>query len=847
MKITIPNLSLVVLVGPSGSGKSTFARRHFGPFEVLSSDHCRGLVSNDENDQSATGDAFEVLHYVAAKRLRRANLVVVDATSVQPASRKPLVALAREHDVIPVAIVFNLPEQLCRERNREREDRDFGAHVIRQQKDQLRRSIRGLQREGFRHVFVLDTPEQVEAAEIVRQPLWNDRRDEHGPFDVIGDVHGCREELVLLLQRLGYTVEGDAVHPPEGRKAVFVGDLVDRGPDTPGVLRLVMGMVEAGTALCVPGNHDAKLLKALRGKNVQLRHGLAESLEQLERETPEFRARVAAFIDGLVSHYVLDGGRLVVAHAGMKAEYQGRGSSRVREFAMYGETTGETDEFGLPVRFNWASEYRGAATVVYGHTPIPEPQWLNNTLNVDTGCVFGGRLTALRFPEREIVSVPALRVWSEPVRPFLPEEEMAPRLSDQHRLDDVLDIEDVTGKRIVATRLRGNVTVREENAAAALEVMSRFAANPKWLLYLPPTMSPSETTKEAGLLEHPAEAFGYYRHEGIARVICQEKHMGSRAVAIVCRDEDAARRRFGVIDEGVGIVYTRTGRRFFADTALEREFLARLQAAVGAAGIWDELDTEWICLDAELLPWSAKAQELLRFQYAAVGSAARGAFAAAIPALEQAAERGAGTELLERFRGREALATRYVDAYRRYCWDVASVTDLKLAPFHILATEGAVHTGRDHLWHMETIARICAADPEILLATPHRVVDVTDPEAQADAVRWWEEHTERGGEGMVVKPLEFVAKGSRGIVQPAVKCRGREYLRIIYGPEYTEPANLDRLRKRGLSHKRSMALREFALGVEGLERFTRGEPLRRVHECVFGVLALESEPVDPRL
>ncbi|HLM67384.1 MAG TPA: polynucleotide kinase-phosphatase [Longimicrobium sp.] len=846
----------MVLIGPSGAGKSTFARQHFLPTEILSSDFCRALVSDDENDQSVTKAAFEVLHFIAAKRLAAGRLTVVDATNVQPEARKPLVALAREHHVIPVAIVFNLPEQLCRERNRERTDRAFGPHVIRNQKDQLRRSLRGLGREGFRHVIVLDTPEQVAAAELVREPLWNNRKHEHGPFDVIGDVHGCREELVLLLQELGYAVDlvagvdgapGYAVRPPEGRKAVFLGDLVDRGPDTPGVLRLVMGMVEAGTALCVPGNHDVKLVKALRGKNVQLKHGLAESLEQLEREPAELRDRAAAFLDGLVSHYVLDEGRLVVAHAGMKEAYQGRGSGTVREFALYGETTGETDEFGLPVRFNWAAEYRGAATMVYGHTPVPEPQWLNNTINIDTGCVFGGRLSALRYPEREIVSVPAARVWSEPVRPFLPEEQLAPRLSEQHRLDDVLDIEDVTGKRIIATRLRGNVTVREENASAALEVMSRFAANPKWLLYLPPTMSPSETSREPGLLEHPAEAFGYYRHEGVPRVVVEEKHMGSRAVAVVCRDENAACRRFGVVDEGVGIVYTRTGRRFFADTALEAELVARLQAAVGAAGIWDELKTDWVCLDAELMPWSAKAQELLRFQYAAVGSAARSAFAEAVPALARAAERGQAVELLAHYREREGLAAKYVDAYRRYCWDVASVTDLKLAPFHLLASEGAVHTGRDHAWHMETIARICAAEPEVLLATAHRVVDVTDPEAQDTAVRWWEEHTERGGEGMVVKPLDFIAKGRRGIVQPAVKCRGREYLRIIYGPEYTEPANLERLRKRGLSHKRSLALRELALGVEGLERFARGEPLRRVHECVFAVLALESEPVDPRL
>ncbi|HEX7088662.1 MAG TPA: polynucleotide kinase-phosphatase, partial [Longimicrobiales bacterium] len=619
------------------------------------------------------------------------------------------------------------------------------------------------------------------------------------------------------------------------------------GPDTPGVLRLVMGMVEAGTALCVPGNHDVKLVRALAGRNVQVKHGLAQSLEQLEREPAEFRDRAAAFLDGLVSHYVLDGGKLVVAHAGMKERYQGRASRRVREFALYGETTGESDEFGLSVRYNWAAEYRGRTTVVYGHTPVPEPEWLNNTINSDTGCVFGGRLTALRYPERELVSVAAAAVYSEPVRPFLPDELVAPRLSEQQRLDDVLDIEDVIGKRIIATRLHGNVTVREENAAAALEVMSRFAANPKWLVYLPPTMSPPETSREPALLEHPAEACAYYRHEGVPRVVCEEKHMGSRAVVIVCRDEAAARRTFGVEDEGIGIVYTRTGRRFFADTALEAEFLARVQAAIGEAGIWDELASDWVCLDAELMPWSAKAQELLRRQYAAVGAAGRAALAEAVSALEQTRARGQAEDLLARFRGRAEMLDRYVDAYRRYCWDVASVADLKLAPFHLLASEGAVHASRDHRWHMETLAGICAADPELLLATPYRVVDVTDPESVRDAVRWWEELTERGGEGMVVKPFDFVARGRRGLVQPALKVRGREYLRIIYGPEYTLPENLERLRARGLGHKRSLALREFALGIEALERFVRGEPLRRVHECVFAVLALESEPVDPRL
>src|SRR5829696_3585978 len=531
MKLSIPELSLVALIGTSGSGKSTFARRHFKPTEVLSSDYFRGLVSDDDNDQTVSTPAFEVLHYVAAKRLQLGRLVVVDATNVQEGARKPLIELARRYHVIPVAIVIDVPERLAHERNQTRTDRDFGPHVIRQQHSQLRRSLRNLQREGFRHVHVLRSVEQVDAAEVVREPLWNNRRWDHGPFDIIGDVHGCGDELDDLLEQLGYvmpnalTAEAGTVtarRHPDGRRAVFVGDLVDRGPRIPDVLKTVMAMVESGAALCVPGNHDIKLMRKLRGRDVQITHGLADSIAQLDAEPPEFRDRVMRFIDDLVSHYVLDDGKLVVAHAGLKEEFQGRGSGTVRDFALYGETTGETDEFGLPVRYNWAAEYRGKAVVVYGHTPVPEPEWVNGTINIDTGCVFGGRLTALRWPERELVSVAARRTYAEPARPFLPES-AEPALSAQQTLDDVLDLADVQGKRIVHTRLHRTVTVREENATAALEVMSRFAVNPKWLIYLPPTMSPSETTTRDGLLEHPAEAFAYFRTQGIAEVRGEEK------------------------------------------------------------------------------------------------------------------------------------------------------------------------------------------------------------------------------------------------------------------------------------------------------------------------------------
>ena len=360
-------------------------------------------------------------------------------------------------------------------------------------------------------------------------------------------------------------------------------------------------------------------------------------------------------------------------------------------------------------------------------------------------------------------------------------------------------------------------------------------------------MSPTETSQRPNFLEHPAEAFAYYRNMGVTQVVCEEKHMGSRAIVILGRDETAVAQHFGISDAGIGIIYTRTGRRFFNDVAVEQALLTHLQQALTAATFWQRLETDWVCLDCELMPWSEKAQALLQDQYAAVGAAAQGALAVANDLLAQTAARGVDLAGLDgRFRERELLIGRYRQAYTHYCWPVHSVADLKLAPFHILATAEAVHSDKTHLWHMTEIGKIVATQPaQTLLLTNYEVVDLGDEAQETAVTQWWQNMTASGGEGMVVKPLDFVVEGEKGLIQPAIKCRGPEYLRIIYGPEYT--VHLDQLRKRNVSRKRFLALREFALGIEALERFVRQEPLRRVHEAVFGILALESEPIDPRL
>lgn len=852
--IEIPELCLVAMIGGTSSGKTSFALRHFKPTEVLSSDFFRGMVCDDENSQSVSGDAFDLLYYAANKRLNNGKLTVIDATNIQQNARKQVIDLAREQNVHAAAIVLNLPEEILQERNKARPERNFPERVIRQHCRDVKRSIKGLKREGFRFVYVINSLDQLENAEVVRTKLWNDKRDEHGPFDVIGDIHGCCDELELLLHKLGYVKTDGVFAHPDGRKAAFLGDFCDRGNRNADVLRLVMDMVRSGNAVAVPGNHDVKLLKYLRGKNIAMTHGIDKTIAELDARGDAFKSEAAEFIDSLVSHYVLDDGKLVIAHAGLKQEYIGRGSARVREFCLYGETTGETDSYGLPVRLDWAADYRGRGTVVYGHIAGKEVKSQNNTFCIDTGCVFGGKLTAFRYPEKEIVDVDALQQYYEPVKPL---EE--PVDTD---MGDMLTVGDFNKKLHIETELMPSIDIHENNAAAALEIMTRFAADPHWLIYLPPTMSPCETSGLDGYLEHPLQAFEYYRSRGIRNVVCEKKHMGSRAVVILCRTPETARSRFGITDGTRGIIYTRTGRRFFDEVSTESALLDRLDAVLTKTGFWEDFQTDWVCLDTELMPWSEKAQGLIHSQYAPTGNAGTGGLSAAVRALQSACRRqnnavevaqttsGQNVDpamLLERYKAKQEDMERYIKAYREYCWTVNSMDDYRIAPFHILACEGNVFSGEKHVWHMENIRKYITGVDPIYMETQYLCIDTEEEQSVQAGVEWWLALTANGGEGMVVKPETYTAKQGLQLLQPAVKCRGREYLRIIYGAEYLEPTHLKRLKVRSLNRKRTLALKEFSLGMESLTRFVKGEPLYRVHECAFGVLAFESEPVDPRL
>ena len=845
--IPIPEFCLLLLVGPSGAGKSTFARARFAPEEILSLDAFRIMVSGTEEDMSATADASAVMHDVAARRLRRRLLSVVDATNLRAEDRAALVEVARRGYAPAVAIAFDVPEKTCLARNASRLT-PRPPRVVKAQHSRMRGIARSLRREGFSHVHVIDGETAADGT-VRRDRLWTDRRDEKGPFDIVGDVHGCLDELVALLGKLGYSTvrstDADggpsfAVSHPEGRRLVFLGDFGDRGPDTPGVLALVMDAVASGTAIAVKGNHDLKLLRHLNGREVAGTHGFAETAAAMSATPRGFADRVRAFLDKLTSHLVLDGGTLAVAHAGVKEEMQARGSRLVSDFCMFGETDGETDEYGLPVRHDWAASYSGKAAVVYGHTPVTEPRWVGNTACIDTGCVFGGTLTSLRWPGREFVSVPASAVHCAPSRPAKAPGSASPgsRLPDAARMVD---------KAFVQTRYGKPVAIGPERAAAAFEILATKAADPRWLVFIPPTTATVEASGLEGWLERPEDALDHYAAAGVSLVCIQEKHMGSRAVAVVCRDHATALSRFGDGDR-LGAVLTRTGRPFLEDPTAEGDLVAEISASMTRAGMWELLGGDWVVLDGEILPWNAKAGELIEGTFAAAGCAGTESSRAIGAAFAAAVSRGvAGADALALAAGRRELAfSSFRKAYGAFVFPYSGPADLRFAPFHFMAAGSSVFAEKPHSWHMTMAARLSGVSPGgRVVHTGWIEIDPSSPGGRAAAVARWEEEIAAGREGVIVKGPCLAPRP--GGLAPALKVRGREYLRIVYGAEYDRPDLLPGLRRRETGRKRTLARVGASLALEGLARLAEGASPARVHEAVAASLAVASEPVDARL
>ncbi len=407
--IKIPASSLVVLCGPAGCGKSTFARKNFKPTQIVSTDHCRAMVSDDESNISSSYRAFKVFRCIIEQRLALGRLTVADSTALTRKARRELLEMGRAYDFQIIILVFNIPLETCIKRNLSR-SRVVSEKVLASHSRQLKKTLEEIKREGFDGIHILDLEEKENTSvHVIPLPL---ERQDSGPFDIIGDIHGCCDELEMLLDRLGYLKNDNSYAHPSGRKAIFLGDLGDRGPRCLDSINLVIAMVEEGNALYVPGNHCNKLARYLAGRGVKVSHGLENTVREINKLTEwkrtEFSARYLEFFYNAWPYLILDGGKLVVSHAGITGKMIGKLSGRIREFCMYGDTTGQLTTEGLPVRRDWARNYRGKALVVYGHVPVPEAEFRNNTIDIDQGCAIGGKLTALRYPERELVQLQAL-------------------------------------------------------------------------------------------------------------------------------------------------------------------------------------------------------------------------------------------------------------------------------------------------------------------------------------------------------------------------------------------------------------------------------------------------------
>ncbi|MBM4761304.1 polynucleotide kinase-phosphatase [Bacillus sp. B15-48] len=863
-KIMLPYAGIVLLIGPSNSGKTTFLKKWtdkgvLQASEIVSSDQFRLLVadndfiewSNRPKDEAdvlfeeyklISKHAFDAMDSMIIKRAQLGRLTIIDATHLHAEDRKKYIEMAKEHHIPCVAIVFDLPQEILLERD---ENRDFprGKKRVKQQVQIFAKNKRFIQKEGFRFYYSLKLNE-VEAIDLVREtnPI---ERDVGVGLDFIGDVHGCYDELLDLLGQLGYAAneEGLYVHP-EGRRFVSVGDVMSRGPRSLDCMIFFKRHVDANLCLMIDSNHGWKVARWLDGRKVTLSHGdekVAAEFEQYqqqfgEEETNQLKRELKDFLLNAPSHYVFlkNGVRVVVAaHAGIKDNYIGKQSHAISDFCRYGDTDG-VDERGKPIRKDWYAHHERKELIIWGHDPKPQALLMNNTLNIDQGVVFGGMLTGFRYPERTFFSVKAKQDYSETTDNPIAEWK-------SKRLNPPNIARFINGYSVL-TEQYGEINTHNSVVKAAIDSISHYTVPIEELIYIPPTMSPTpEPSKLPDYLEHPQEAFDYYRSHGVETMVVEKKHMGSRGILLLFKNKEAAVQYVG--RPTLGAIYTRKGRPFFSKET-EQQIIDKIVQDLQC--YFYEQKTDYVLLDAEILPWNVKAKELISTQYAHVGEAALLHRLKLIEKLQEAQKEGreVGSWLDELYTKAQNVNV-FREVFQKYCWNTNGMDGIQIAPFHLLAHSNQTFFDKSHIWHMEKNREFSSLS-ELFIPTEFMVVK--DQESMEQAINWWSEMTKVGHEGFVVKPEQFISRNQKGqLLQPAIKVRGRNYLHIIYGIDYLLPENLERLKKRSVGKKQRHALMEFALGIEGIKRFVTKDSLERIHECVLATLALEEEAVDPRL
>ncbi|WP_079526525.1 AAA family ATPase [Solibacillus isronensis] len=859
MQFKLPNGAIVLLIGPSNSGKSTLLQSlvdsgQLLESEIISSDYYRRLVadidfidlssvSKDDEDiiyeeyQRISEQAFHTLHTVVEARAKLNKISVIDATNLRGFERAKYFEIAKRNHVPVLALILNTSKEQLLARD-ELRDNPRGRKRVLQQFNTLKYELKAIKKEPFAKIYKVND----ESVEIVREPNKLNLEIESG-FDIIGDIHGCYDEMLVLLMELGYEQRGDVYVHPAGRRLISVGDIMSRGPKSIETMQFWLNQIEAGLSYMTDSNHGWKIARWLEGKKVSLNHG-DELVEQEfteyekvhgEEAAKALKERFANMLLKAPSHYILTKNnrtKAVVTHAGIKDHYIGKESKRISDFCRYGDNQ-QTDSSSKPVRGDWFSQHKTSEMIIWGHDVKVQPFKANLTINIDQGVVFGGELTAFQYPEQTFKSVKAFANYAG--------TEDNPILEAKNKRFSPPNVAQFINGFAVHTTRGYEITIPKENALAAMDTFSHYTLPLEQVIYIPPTMSPTpQTSALPDYLEHPAEAFHYYKKNGIQKMIAQKKHMGSRAVIFIAKNKEVAKELIN--SESLGYITTRTGRAFFEQKE-QQQMVEKIHAELIGKNYFEQFNTNFVLMDAEILPWNLKAQSLIDQQYETVAENALMDRYKLIEKLK-ATEHVDVTSWVEEYTDKYKNAARFDAVFRNYCWPTNELSGIQIAPFHILAHSSSANFHQSHSWHMKMNAYL-AENSSLFIATEYRLIESEQDEQEV--INWWKDMTENGHEGIVIKPFDFLAYHNGKLLQPAIKVRGREYLRIIYGMDYTNDVTMKKLKQRNSSRKMKNALLEFKLGMEGISRFVSLESSNRVHECALATLALESDTIDPRL
>lgn len=859
MKINIPNGAIVLLIGPSNSGKSTLlkslvASQQILKSEIISSDDYRLLVADSdfidfsnvakedeelifEKYQRVTEEAFNALHTIVNARAKLNKISFIDATNLRSFDREKYFTIAKQHHVPVVAIVLNtLKEQLIA-RDAQR-DNPRGEKRVLQQLKTFKYELKSLKREAFTQIYTL----KEEEVEIIRtsNPLY--LNIDNG-FDIIGDIHGCYDEMLQLLKTLGYEQQNDLYIHPAGRRLISVGDIMSRGPKSIATMQFWLKQTEANLSFMTDSNHGWKIARWLRGQQVTLNHGdelveqefIAYEQSHSAEETTDLKKRFAHMLLNAPSHYILtqnDRTKAIVTHAGIKDHYISKQSKVISDFCRYGDIQ-QTDRLSKPIRGDWFINHKTSELIIWGHDVKVQPFKANRTINIDQGVVFGGELTALQFPELKFKSIKAFNNYvGMKENPILEAKEKRFNPPNVAQFIDGFTVHTLNDDQI---------TIAKENVLAAMDTFSHTTLPLEQIVYIPPTMSPTpQTSSLDDYLEHPTEAFNYYKKNGVKKMIAEKKHMGSRAVIFIAKNNAVAKKMIN--SDSLGYIATRNGRPFF-EQVQQQQMVNKIHEELLAKNYFEQFNTEFVLMDAEILPWNLKAHRLIDQQYETVAENALMDRHKIIEKLQLTNDIDV-TNWLEEYTTKYKNAACFDAVFKNYCWATHELSGIQIAPFHILAHSSSTNFHETHSWHMK-MNEFLAENSSLFIATEYRLIDSEKDELEV--IEWWKEMTDIGHEGIIIKPLHYETYYKGKLLQPAIKVRGREYLRIIYGMDYTNETTMKKLKHRNPSRKMRNALLEFKLGIEGISRFVRSESNARIHECALATLALESDAIDPRL